>query len=402
MKSISLILTAAFAAAMFASCDDDTVCVCPDPVYTVTGRALYRDSMDPAADAIIYHARNDDYYFTDTTGTDERGAFRLEGSYQGDFSLFAAVVDGPPGSSSFSHVSPIPGVMDNTGLEVFCAGDKLLNEVFDASSVKGYKLDETGMPAGGADVDLYHRGGGDPIPPMETLSDSEGRYSFTDVPTGNYIVFAHNHWGEYGESDIFFCDGLAAYEADTVYLEEDLIIEKPAIYIYPDSDRRYEVILELAEDTELTASIPEYGSGWDVFVETTGLIDHEYDYLFYEASIQEAPEFNSGWCFDTKDLEEELTEILISLGLNLKETEDFLDHWLGRLTEYEYYSVYTLTGESLDRYVELRVHPGPDAILRFWLFFEGSSEYVTVPEFKATGFQRGSNTVVEWGGVLLN
>ena len=152
----------------------------------------------------------------------------------------------------------------------------------------------------------------------------------------------------------------------------------------------------------MTESIPEYGSGWDVFVETTGRIDRKYEYLFYEASIHDLPSFNTGWCFYNEDLPVELRTILLEIGLNDKEADDFLEYWLEYLAEYEYYSVYPVFNRSLDQYVELHVTPEPDAQLRFWLFFEGSTDFRALPDQAVPAFQRGSTTVVEWGGTLLN
>ncbi len=56
----------------------------------------------------------------------------------------------------------------------------------------------------------------------------------------------------------------------------------------------------------------------------------------------------------------------------------------------------------LDGMVELQLTPEPDAVLRFWLFFEGSDEFAPLPAPRLPDFFRGATTVVEWGGVLLN
>jgi len=199
---------------------------------------------------------------------------------------------------------------------------------------------------------------------------------------------------------LIFCDGISSYSADTLVLQI-IYCRKPAIYIYPDTDRDFLVELEFMDGTTLTSSTPPYSSGWNVFVETTGLIDHQYDYLFYEVSLKEAPELSSGWSLSRDDLAEGLQDILHGLGLNQKETDDFLDYWLGRLTDHEYFSVYPASEEIIDRFVGLDIFPAPDAMLRFWLFFRGEREYRSLPEPAFAGFERGSTTVVEWGGVLL-
>ena len=379
------------------SCDDNSVC--PEPSFSITGRVLYAGSMNVAENARIYIAYGSSIDFTDTTGTDSRGAFMFEGDYEGEFCLFAGKPENAI-SSSFSYVSPISEIMDNSGHTVFCAGDMLLYEVLEMASVTGHvTYGET--PAEGADVTLYSRSAGDYFLPDATVTDAQGNYAFSDVMTGNYTLFSCKE-GLAGETDIFFCDGISAYKADPIYLEDNLVVEKPAIYIYTGSDQYFQVRLDLADGTELTSSIPEYGSGWNVFVETTGLIDHRYDYLFYEASIRKVPDLSRGWCISRSALAGELQVILSDLGLNEKESEDFLEHWLNRLTEHEYYSVYPLVDNSLDQYVELSVIPEPDAQLRFWLFFEGYVNSQVLPTPILSDFQRKSTTVVEWGGALLN
>jgi hypothetical protein len=79
--------------------------------------------------------------------------------------------------------------------------------------------------------------------------------------------------------------------------------------------------------------VPEYGSGWNIFVNQSGRIDHRYDYLFYEAGLGFVPQLSEGWCVRQEDLKPELTGLLTAIGLNAAEIRDLIDYWRGVLTD---------------------------------------------------------------------
>jgi hypothetical protein len=384
------------------SCDADPVCVCPEPVMMITGSVSYTDSLKSAEGALVYLSYDNPLQFSDTVRTDARGIYLFEDVGQGSFYLFAGITDDPE-SNLFSFISPVSAEMDNTGINSFSAGNLFLYQVSEESVVAGnvisLETDPPGQAVPNADVYLRTLSYYDFDIRYTTSTDPDGNYTFTDVETGTYWLYAQT-LVEVSPVHLIFCDGISSYSADTLVLQI-VNVEKPAIYIYPDTDSDFLVELEFMDGTTLTSSIPEYSSGWDVFVETTGLIDHQYDYLFYEVSIREVPELLSGWSLSRDELDDGLQDILTGLGFNQSETDDFLDYWLGRLMDHEYYSVYPASEEIIDRYVGLNVIPAPDTKLRFWLFFKGEQEHRKLPEPVLTGFERGSTTVIEWGGILL-
>ena len=67
--------------------------------------------------------------------------------------------------------------------------------------------------------------------------------------------------------------------------DEPTPVKKPNVYIYPQEKTTMNVKLDFPEGGEIIESIPDYGKGWNITVDTNGLIDNSYSYLFYE-SIQ--------------------------------------------------------------------------------------------------------------------
>lgn len=403
MRIHSLIFAVLILISGLVSCESDTVCVCPEPDSAITGTVSYSDSLKGAQNALVYLSYDNPLQYSDTVRTDTNGVFLFEEVQKGPFYLFAGITDDPD-SEVFTFMSPVSDEMDNADLYSFNAGNMFLYQVSEESVISGnvisLETDPPGLPVENADVHLtvisIHGYGIE----YSTTTDVDGNYSFDGVKTGTYRLYAVTP-AEYAAGSEIFCDGSTAFIADTLILQY-MEVKKPAIYIYPERDGDFLVELEFLNGTALTASIPEYASGWDVFVETTGIIDHQYDYLFYEASIRNAPDISAGWSISRDDLAVELRGILSDIGLNEKETDDFLAYWTNHLTDYEYYSVYPVFDDALDQFVELRVSPEPDIILRFWLFFEGNSASEALPLPGIPDFQRGPTTVVEWGGVLLD
>jgi hypothetical protein len=202
------------------------------------------------------------------------------------------------------------------------------------------------------------------------------------------------------ESEVFFSTGKDRIRLDSLILRE-VMVEKPAVYIYPEVAGRFEVALEFGAGVGLTASEPEYGDGWDVQVAGDGRIDGTWDYLFYEISLKGWPRIPSGWCLAHSDLAGGLASISTELGLNAAERADFLDYWLPRLPRRDYYEIHPVLGSDLDAWVELDVKPAPASVLRFWLFMRGADEPVDLPAPRIPSSERSGTTVVEWGGAVI-
>ncbi len=376
----------------------------------ITGKVLYADSSKPAEGAVVYLLEPPFCSFVDSLVTVANGWYRFENLRPRTYCVSAAK-SGEPNDLVWSHVSRMSEDLHFNFWMYVHADDIYLHEVSDQATISGsVTYRGTGAPADSADVILYKFAGGRFVTCDDTLTNNEGSYLFTNVQTGNYYVFARCvapnsppgytiYWET--DSDLFFCDGLSGHSVEKLELGE-YDVKKPAIYIYPPEDSFFEVELIFENGTALTNSIPEYGSGWKVFVEKSGRIDQTYDYLFYEASMGGTPVLTDGWCLRRNELPYKLRLQLTRVGLNAKEAADFVAYWLDYLTEYDCYRIYPQFDRELDDMVGLRVTPEPDAMLRVWLYFEGCEDCGDLPRPSIPEFYRGEITVVEWGGALLN
>ena len=263
-------------------------------------------------------------------------------------------------------------------------------------------------PADSAQITLFQYEGTEFVIAGETATNADGEFELQEVKTGNYIVAAEKVLDPGApfplyvavESEAFFCDGMNLFQVEDLILTE-IMVEKPAVYIYPEQPGRFEVELEFGQAIRLTAMFSDYVEGWDVSVDESGRIDATWDYLFYEIAMRGAPMIKEGWCLSWSELPKGLELITKDLGLNEAEQDDFLDYWMSRLPRRNYYEILPVIGNNLDAWVELKITPAPDAVLRFWLFFKGndSAAEPTAPSVHA--FERTGTTVVEWGGAVI-
>ena len=177
-------------------------------------------------------------------------------------------------------------------------------------------------------------------------------------------------------------------------------IEKPAIYLYPQEDSTISVKLNI--NGIITETIPSYGSGWSVFATKDGLIEGQYDYLFYEADLNSLELPKKGWMVKYNDLSFWFDENLPRLGLNEKEKDQFKEYWLERLPENNYYEIKILEDEFLKQNMDLVIDPKPDTLIRLNFYFKPHEEKINIQEPVINTPKRIGFTVVEWGGMVDN
>jgi hypothetical protein len=263
-------------------------------------------------------------------------------------------------------------------------------------------------PADRVQITLFRYEGTEFVVAGETITNSNGAFELKDVKTGNYTVTADKvldpgaQFPLYvaAESEAFFCDGQGTVQVEDLILR-DIMVEKPAVYIYPEQRGHFGVELAFGKNTVLTASEPDYGEGWNVMVDASGRIDATWDYLFYEIAMRGAPMIQDGWCLPWSELPKGLEIITKNIGLNAAEQDDFLEYWMSRLPRRNYYEILPVFGDNLNSWVELKVTPAPDAVLRFWLFFKGNDRAVETTVPRIHDFARTGTTVVEWGGAVI-
>jgi len=402
---------------LFAACSDDDDPVRPGSDADISGLVNLAGTMTEGA--TVYLAREPGFmpaaapFVIDSTTTNADGLYEFDELDPWVYRVYAEVMGGKAGNTWL--VSPFSGsiTLDELNLPDKGAGkvaDLALREVAFEGVVSGdvWYQGETAVPVDSTDVRLFWYTAGALVLTHETLTNATGHYAVAGVPTGNYTVFAMKMFEisapfpvfVSGESEPFFCNGEGHVEAPRLWLYDSLV-EKPAIYIYPEEPGPFSVTLDLNNGTRLAATEPEYDNGWKVDVAEDGRIDDQWDYLFYEVAIAVQPLLEQGWCLARTDLAAGLADIVTDFGLNEAERADFLEYWTTRLPRYDWYLVKPVLGPGLDTWVGLDVTPRPDTVLRFWLFFQGVSERVDIDPPSVPRMARTGTTVVEWGGALL-
>jgi len=188
--------------------------------------------------------------------------------------------------------------------------------------------------------------------------------------------------------------------------EEDtsqIIAYKPNIYIYPNEETQLLVSIYFPKGGDILTSVPEYGNGWNINVDTNGLIDKTYNYLFYESKQPDIWQKSYGWIIKQADLEKFFKENMINYGFYGNEIQDFIEYWMPRLIDHKFYIIYPQNSLIINKAIELRFSKEPEKILRLFYVVHG---YYTNPNIKLTVprpdkiFDRKGFFVTEWGVIL--
>lgn len=178
---------------------------------------------------------------------------------------------------------------------------------------------------------------------------------------------------------------------------------KPVIYLYP--QKTTNVSVKLDPKGGFTYTEPVYGNGWFVRAEPSGELTEiksqkKYPYLFWEGrgGIYETPK--KGFVVEQKSVHKFLVDKLSLLGLNSKETADFIEFWEPKMQDSKYYFVTFMGNDTMNQIAPLTVSPKPDTVIRILMDFKGLEKPIAVEGFNIKTPQRKGFTVVEWGGVL--
>jgi hypothetical protein len=175
---------------------------------------------------------------------------------------------------------------------------------------------------------------------------------------------------------------------------------KPAIYLYP--EKATNVSVKVAPVGGFTYTDPEYGNGWNALAYPDGklIVDgKEYPYLFWEGrgGLYQTPD--KGWVIAQKDVHSFLVEKLAQLGLNGKESADFIEYWEPYMQGSKYYFVTFMGNYALDQIAPLNISPKPDTVIRILMDFKPLDKPIPVLDYRIETPERNGFTVVEWGGV---
>ena len=184
-------------------------------------------------------------------------------------------------------------------------------------------------------------------------------------------------------------------------------IDKPIIYLYPESDTN--VTVKLGKPEDITVSYPTYNAstGWRVLAKPSGeLVDLQTERnlyaLYYESDLSDAGFGieDDGFIVKREDVASFLEDKLARLGLNEREAEEFIVYWLPRLSEHKYNYIRFATVDEANEAMPLEINPAPDTIIRVLMTYKGLDEPLAgVKEQQLPGTPtRTGFTAVEWGG----
>ena len=181
--------------------------------------------------------------------------------------------------------------------------------------------------------------------------------------------------------------------------EEMVAEEKPVIYLYPETETRVTVKLDLSG--ELTCAYPAYDGGWTVTAAPDGTLTDEhgrtYNYLYWEGEVANEFDFSKGFCVAGSDTAAFLEDALDRLGLTRREANEFLVYWLPRMHDNPY-NLIAFQQEAYTESAKLTVSPRPDSVLRVFMAWKPLARPVDIPAQILPGFERRGFTLVEWGG----
>jgi len=182
-----------------------------------------------------------------------------------------------------------------------------------------------------------------------------------------------------------------------------LTVYKPNIYIYPEEKSQLIVNLHFPLGGMIVKSIPEYGKGWNISVDTNGLINGKYNYLFYESKQPYVWQENEGWIIKRSDLKKFFTENMNSYGFRGNEIMDFTDYWIPRLSGSELYAIYPQDASIINNVIKLKFSKETDDMLRLFYVIKEvnimNNKVLEQPK-DAKLFERNGYFVTEWGVIL--
>jgi hypothetical protein len=183
--------------------------------------------------------------------------------------------------------------------------------------------------------------------------------------------------------------------------DDDIIDYKPNIYIYPTTQLNLNVQISFPMGGEIITSIPDYGKGWNITVDTNGLIDNKYRFLFYESKQPNVWQREQGWIIKKDNLESFFRANMAEYGFKGMEIEDFIEYWIPLLDKNEFYLIYPQTKNILYKVISLDVSIQPDNMLRLHYLIKGTNNNninLTAPTIE--GFKRDGYYITEWGVIL--
>ncbi len=226
---------------------------------------------------------------------------------------------------------------------------------------------------------------------IDTLKSTE--YNFKMELDGYETIYAH-----------YVLESQHYYEASVHFYPQQLNIvvpAKPAIYIYSDNPKSFNVTVNPVGEFGYTFPIHNKG-GWDIIVDENGLSCNgkAYDYLFWDSRQEQLDfDYNVGFVFKGTETAVFLESKLKEIGLNDRESQDFIAYWGPKLSSNNYNYVQFLLDHDCEEAIgSLYTSIPMDSQLRVFMVYKPLKAPVPVLEQELPQFNRKGLTLVEWGG----
>ena len=205
--------------------------------------------------------------------------------------------------------------------------------------------------------------------------------------------------------NIYYDDQTHHIEADFLTVEQsDFELDpnadyKPVIYLYPEEETELSVKLDYSG--HLTCTYPKYNDGWTVTASPDGTLTDEkgqiYNYLYWEGETLTQYDLSKGFCVTGEDTAAFFEDALAKLGLNRREANEFIVFWLPMMQENPY-NIISFQGDVYTESAKLEITPAPDTVIRVFMAWQASDEYVEMEAQELSAPERDGFTVIEWGG----
>lgn len=178
---------------------------------------------------------------------------------------------------------------------------------------------------------------------------------------------------------------------------------KPIIYLYPNEEMNVHV--KLGRPELLTTTYPKYNNGWNLTAYPNGILKNsdgkEFYGLYWEGINNIQSDFIDGFVVKREDTISFLEEKLSILGLNERESNEFIIYWLPKLEENKYNLIRFESIGVVNKQMPLYIDPKPDTIIRVFMEYKGINNNMYIAEQKLYSPKRRGFTAVEWGGSLI-
>jgi hypothetical protein len=181
------------------------------------------------------------------------------------------------------------------------------------------------------------------------------------------------------------------------YVPAQITVYKPNIYIYPLQSIKLSVNITFPLGGNLVESIPEYNNGWTVNVDSVGMIDQKYNYLFYESEQPDIFQYKKGWCIAQTDLKAFFEKNMGLYNFSNSEMNDFIEYWIPKFVENGYYLIYPQTNDIIDTIIQLKFSIQPNHVNRLFYGIAGINKYTKIEEPSIIRFNRDGFFIMEWG-----